>query len=314
MKLFLTKAVLFLVLLFSIAFLVQSLIDRGLKKDNSGDYREWNDIFWSRINADILIQGSSRAYRHISPRIIDSAFASNSYNLGMGGYGFFMQYYRFLFYLEHNKSPKYILQNVDPSAFVKQKDLFGYLQFLPYLHDSLIAKAVTSYNGIDWKDIYIPLFKYRSNYHLVAKGLLDNVHTSKKGNEKYKGFNSPDSHWDTAFANFKLKNPNGYRDKLDKETITLFEKFLDMCKTKGITVVFIYTPEYYQAQQMLLNRDSIMNIFRNYSTEYHIPFLDYSKDSICFDTANFYNSQHLNRWGVKKFDAKLVSDLKGIIK
>lgn len=45
-----------------------------------------------------------------------------------------------------------------------------------------------------------------------------------------------------------------------------------------------------------------------------ITFLDYSKDSICTDKINFYNSQHLNAIGAGKFNRKLSNDLKKIIK
>ena len=65
---------------------------------------------------------------------------------------------------------------------------------------------------------------------------------------------------------------------------------------------------------MLLNRDSIMHIITDYAILYHIPFFDYSKDSICLDSNNFYNSQHLNILGATKFTIKLTKDLQGVIK
>jgi hypothetical protein len=313
MKKLLIKIVIFLILVFALATLFAKLIDTGLKKDDSGEYKEWNDVFFSRINADILIQGSSRAYRHISPAIIDSTFKVNSYNLGLSGYDFILQYHRFLFYLKYNKTPKYIIQNIDPNTLVKEDSLIDYFQYLPYLNDSIIRQGVSSFEGLNWRDFYIPLYKYHGIYPVAFKGLINNFRTPPKNNGKYKGFQSQNLKWDSAFTKFKLSHANGYRRIVNKETIRLLGIFLDYCKKRDIKVIFVYTPEYYESQKLLLNRDSIMNIFIKYSNIYHIPFLDYSKDSICLDTANFYNSQHLNTEGVRKFNIKLTTALKNII-
>jgi hypothetical protein len=301
-------------MVFIAAFMLQLFIERGLKNDNSGEYKVWNDMLHGKINADILVIGSSRAQLHISPYYIDSTFKVNSYNIGIGGYGFLMQYYRFLFYMEYNKLPKYIIQNIDPTMTLAKGDsLYQYTQFLPYLKDSIIKKMVNSYYGLTWADFHIPLYKYHSLYSEMYSGIMANLHTPPDNNGSYKGFIAVNKQWDFEFGQFKLKHPHGYRFRLDKTTIDLFAKYLGFCKTKGITVIFVCTPEYYEAQNMLLNRDSIMNIYKNYSATYGIPILDYSKDSLCLDTINFYNSQHLNSMGAMKFNKKLVKDLKGII-
>lgn len=290
------------------------LIDRGLKKDNSGEYKEWNDIIHSNINADILIQGNSRANRHISPYAIDTTFNAHSYNIGISGYGFFMQYYRFLFYMEYNKAPKYIIQNIDATMTLAKGDsLYQYSQFLPYLYDTIIKRAVTSYYGLDWKDFYIPLYKYHSLYSEVYSGLLANIHKRSGNNGKYKGFLAEKRRWDNEFEEFKLQHPKGYYYHVNNRTLGLFTRFLEYCKQNNISVIFVCTPEYYEAQKMLINRDSIMHIYKNYSIKYNVPILDYSNDSICRDSNNFYNSQHLNNIGAKKFNTKLVQDLKKLI-
>jgi len=315
MKLFLVKVVIFLIIVSVIAIALEKLIDRGLKHSSSENYKEWNDIIYSRINADLIIQGSSRAWQQISPYVLDSTFNVNSYNLGLDGWQFHMQYYRFLLYLKYNKKPKYIIQNVDHSTFIKIPDLYYYTQFLPYLDDDIIKKAVSSYNGLNWKDSYIPLYKYHSNYKLVFKSLLNNLpKSSSPDNGKYKGFQAQQLHWDSTFSQFKKANPNGWRIIPNKEAQNNFKSFLDICKSENIQVIFVYTPEYIEIQKLLLNRDSLTNILRGYASKYNIPFLDYSNDSLCLDTINFFNSQHLNMRGVKKFNLKFATDLKRIIK
>lgn len=291
------------------AFLLQKIADNGLKKSSFGPYKEWNDIIQGNINADVVIQGSSRAMVQISPEILDSALHLNSYNLGMNGWQFYMQYYRFMLYLRHNRKPKYIIQNIDHATLAKTPNFFDPEQFLPYLEIDIIEEAVAPFSSFDWKDFTIPMYKYRGKYQLYAQGFVNNFRRVPLDNERYKGFEAQNLPWDSSFRRYKKTVPNGLYVNLDKETQFLFEKFLEQCRVNKIKVIFVYAPTYIEAQNLFLNRDSITNIFKNYARKYDIPLFDYSNDSICLDTMNFYNSHHLNSTGVKKFNLKFVGDL-----
>ena len=61
--LFVTPIVLF-------SYSIDLFISKYLKKSNVaafGEYSVWNDVFEGKINSDVLIYGSSRAWVHISP-------------------------------------------------------------------------------------------------------------------------------------------------------------------------------------------------------------------------------------------------------
>ena len=84
----------------------------------------------------------------------------------------------------------------------------------------------------------------------------------------------------------------------------------------GFTIVidyFAYAPEYIELQKMIGNRDSLVSVYKKFALKYKVPFMDYSSDSICLNTSNFYNSMHMNATGVHNFNKKLVNDLKSII-
>src|SRR5688500_16946576 len=97
------------------------VVSQGLRKTRFNEFSEWNDIFSGSINTDIIITGSSRASVHIDPRIIDSAFQSKSYNLGMDGYGFHLQNCRLKTYLKYNQPPKIIIHSLGISALKKEE-------------------------------------------------------------------------------------------------------------------------------------------------------------------------------------------------
>ena len=117
MKRFSLRLLWFCLLPLPLLFGLNYVVETGLKKSRSYYYAEWNDIFNSKINADVLICGSSRAYVHLSPKIIDTILHIKSYNIGMNGTQFLMEYDRFRIYLKHNKKPKYVIQTVDFASF-----------------------------------------------------------------------------------------------------------------------------------------------------------------------------------------------------
>jgi len=72
----------------------------------------------------------------------------------------------------------------------------------------------------------------------------------------------------------------------------------------------VYSPEYIEGQQLILNRDSIVKIYRDISNKMSVPFLDYSSHPICYDKSCFYNSTHLTLDGAEQFTKIVCSDLK----
>ena len=303
-------------MVFPILYFVNYIVDKGLRKSNLEKYVVWNDIYASRINADALICGHSRAYRHISPKILDTALHINSYNLGMSGLYFDFQYARFRIYLEHNKKPKYIIQQIDVGFFREQEELLSETQYLPYLNDSIIRNVTDKYNGrFTLPEKYIPLFKYNNHFDLISTGIkwyFNKAHKEKL--DFYKGYIPNDLKWDSSFADFKKVHPTGVVYETNPAILAEFEAYLDYCKNNDIKVVFVCSPMYRESFLLINNRDKIMDLINGYARKYNIPFLDYSNDSMCYDKNNFYNSQHLTKLASEQFSLKLANDLKPIIK
>ena len=76
---------------------------------------------------------------------------------------------------------------------------------------------------------------------------------------------------------------------VDKNVIEDLTSFLRQTAGEGIRVVMVYSPEYIEGQQLILNRDSIVKIYRDISNKMSVPFLDYSSHPICYDKS-CYNS------------------------
>ena len=311
MKKFIVKLIILLISVFIILSIMEYITNYGLKKTRIHNFGEWNDIYNSQINANLLILGSSRAWVEISPRIIDSVLHVNSYNLGMDGTHFDLQNERFKIYLQHNVKPKQIIMTLDLFTLVKRDDLFDELQFYPYINDSIVFNILVQHKGILEKmNFNFPYFRYLNDTELREVGFNEFFNFAHYNSYKYKGYKSNDSKWNNEFELFKNNNSKGIRWKFNVDLINQFISFIQYCKQNNIKIIFVYPPEYYEAQLLTINRKEIMSFYANIAAKNKLLFLDYSNDSICNNKKYFYNSQHLNTIGAVLFSKKLVEDIK----
>ncbi len=307
---FLKQTIIFGCILTAILCLLGHITDSGLRKSEVDNFSEWNDIYKGIINADMIIAGSSRAWVHVSPFILDSTLHLNSYNLGLDGHNFQTQYVRHKFYEKYNTRPATIIYCIDLFTLSPDNELFMPEQFAPYLHDSIIREGIKNHQGFSTIDFFNPFTKYLFNYRHIAIGFLEFFDVKHFKSEKYKGFKAKDKKWDNSFERAKMNRPNGWTVPMDQKLISAFESYLRECKQKGIKVILVYTPEYVEGQKLIKNRHEIIAMYQKLSKSHGIPFFDYSGDKICGSKHYFYNSQHLNRQGAELFSVQLASDLK----
>ena len=121
MRKFLLKLLYLILPLVALSYPLDYLISNALKEDHGmhGEYEVWNAIYENKIDSDIVIYGSSRAWVQINPEILETYLGKKTYNFGVDGHNFRIQYLRHLEYIKHNKKPRHIIVSVD--AFTLQK-------------------------------------------------------------------------------------------------------------------------------------------------------------------------------------------------
>jgi hypothetical protein len=316
MKKFLTKILLFILPLMIIAFPLDYLISSNLKKSVvhvDGEYLIWNEIYTEKIDVDIAIYGSSRAWIHISPEILQDSLGLSAYNFGIDALNFEYQYFRHKEYLKHNPKPKYIIISGDLFSFESEQGFYNYEQVLPYmLFNDDYYNFRESFKVFSWVDFYVPLTRYfgqtwemaRAAY--VAAGLENDPPARVHG---YMGIERP---WNNDLELAEKKHGN-IEVVIDKKLLDLFDRFIIECKNDNIQVVLVYSPEYIKGRRFVKNREDIMNLWHSIAEKHNLIFLDYSQDSIGNDIKYFYNSTHLNKQGSQLFSRRLAGDLKPLI-
>ena len=276
----------------------------------SGEVQEWNQIKAGKTKAELAVFGSSRAFIQINPKILEEETKLNSYNFGLNGSKFKMQFYRFNIYLKHNSKPKIVVWNLDTFSFSHIDEVFQPNQYVPFmLWNRDLYKALDEYKSTNMWDFILPLYRYRDQVYWK-----DQITRSKKeklgkdGLFRKEGFMSYNRKWDVDWAKMKKKNSD-----FDFSDYELLEKLISKCEQENIQLIFTIAPEFYKGQDYMLNRDEVINRYKTTLEKHHLPLLDYSNDSISFDQKYFYNTTHMNYKGADAFTSELAKDLVKLI-
>ncbi|PWA04846.1 hypothetical protein [Flavobacterium psychrotolerans] len=313
MKKFGLTILLFFIPLFILAELGDYWITQSLRKSKDKYFVVWNDLVSGNLNSKILIYGTSRARAHVNPKIVEDTLHLSTYNLGIDGYTFKMEYCRHQLVLDKNEKPSYIIQTLDYHMLGDIENLYQYEQFYPYFDNEIILKTIKTYKGLNWWDYHIPLVRYYGSTKEITSATNILLRPSHNKGNRYKGFYNVNQSWTNEFEKVK-ESKKGIHQKLIKEQIILFENYLADTKKRGIHIIFVYTPEHIDGQNFVSNRAEIITLYKKMAAKYDIPFIDYSSDPMCFNRDYFYNAEHLNLKGTNLFSKKLASDLKKYIK
>jgi hypothetical protein len=304
----------FLFLVFGAVFLLllQTVLLQGLRRSGEGNVGILNRVMQEPIDADILISGSSRAMYHYDPRAIEAGTGRTAFNIGRNGTKLHEQLHLLRLYLQRNRAPAYVLQNVDVTNLSANDDVTDPKQYIAWLHR---------------EDVYRPLVALR-RYYAVYRALpllaiartaatelavLGLVHPKAAHLDEFKGYTPQYRTWDEDFEKFRTKNPGGVTVSIDPRQIQTLHALLKLAKESGIRVILVYSPDYVETQSIFNNRDEVIHTFLQIAEREQVPFWDYSNDAVSKDRANFYNSQHLNHNGATAFTQSLTRRLVAVM-
>jgi len=295
-------------------------ISNTLRKSNSfanWEYPVWNDIFNGNIKSEIIINGSSRAWKGVDAVMLGDAFNKKAYNIGLDGHDFYLENLRYNLLLEHNQKPELIIMILDNHTLAEATRIYTPEQLLPYmLWNSTMREPITKLKAYNYYDGIIPMIRYYGKRSSLKEFARLQIRKHPKNDiNKIRGYHGFEMDWDpTEFQNLKndlkKKHKKTFDTKLYKPTVQLFDKFLSESKSNNIEVVLVYAPEFIEGQKVMGNRKEIIDVYANFGRKYNFPFYDYSRDSISYDQSNFYNVLHLNKNGAEIFTKDLIKRLK----
>ena len=299
MKKFLIRTLVFIALTTIVMTVLDICLSNKLRQRQVGPYACWSDIFHSRIDADLVIMGSSRAWVQISPAILDSVLLTHSYNLGQNGSAFNRQYTRYLIYRKHNPKPHIIVQNIDFKTLTFTSGYDQY-QYFPYFCDTDVRNLIIPHEEYTLADRTLPFYRY-ANFGITK--LFENKRTSVQG------FAEHDKQWNVDTLSLSIDTTF----VIDRRTLAAFDQFLADATAEGIQVILVHGPIHSFFTRHQKNIDQMWHIYQQFADKYNLPILDYTSDTLCDNTQYFYNIMHLNSQGAEIFSRHLAEDLKPFI-
>ena len=305
MKRIVIRLIIFCLPIIILVYPLDLLISNGLRYStySDGEIETWSDLYNGELNSEHLFYGSSRAWVHFSPSIMEEETELPFYNMGVDAHNFYMQYLRHQELLKYNLKPKMIVCGLDMASLEKRTDLYNKNMFLPFmLWNKSIEKTALTYEGFSKTDFIIPLYRYIGQFDAIKSGIKYYINPDDRF--RYKGYKGRDETW-----NSDLSQVGSFKINLDSISVQLFQNFIKECKLDSISLILVYTPEYVEGQNLVKNRSEIMDMYNKWAEKYNIPFLDYSNDSISYHKEYFYNAMHMNKTGSELFTRKLAKDL-----
>jgi hypothetical protein len=305
------RLVSFCFLIVLLVFAVNALVGVGLRHIRTSSFGAWNQVMQGRVNADVIISGSSRATYHYDPRVIESATGRTAFNIGRVGSQTDVQVAVLKAYLEHNRKPTLVVHNLDAFTFVTTREIFEPAQYVPYLDDQTLYESLRRFDPNLAKSRYLPLYGYivedmNFAWFTGVRALLGRFPKE----DYFLGFSPRDKEWSDEFERFKRGNPHGVSFAIEPKGVEALAQLIQLCQQNGIQLVLVYSPEYSEMQTLTNNRIAIFATFKELADRNHVQLWDFSNWMHDGDRDYFYNSQHLNSKGAEAFSDDLAARLK----
>ena len=268
----------------ALALSLHLIFNHGLRKLTTSKFGSMNKVMSGQVNADIIINGSSRALSHYDPRVLQRITGHSAYNIGMNASQIDFQLAMLKAYLKHNAKPAMVIQNLDLFSFetTKKGEIYDPASLVPYLYDNELYEPLHKIDPVVWKWKHIPLYGYavedmRFSWIWATLGCFG-VNARE---DYFEGFNPRNAVWNQDFENFKSHYTEGVKFRVEPAGVEAMEQVIQYCEAKDIRVVLVCSPEYSEMQAMELNRQEIVARFQEIATRFHAPLWDYSNSEIC---------------------------------
>lgn len=293
MKKLIFKILIIAGVLVAVDYAIGSTLDALARKAKGGDTARYIYIN-DGTDEDILIFGSSRAYHHYDPRVIEAKTGLSAYNCGTDGNGCILFYTQLVNILSRYK-PEMIVYDVMPLFdYINQGSNTKYLG-----RAKLFYGRSPEVDSVFWEidpnsrcKMLSGMYRHNSSFLQVISDYIKPKRSSVKGYQSLEGeidyFREPEK-----------------QTALDVDSVKLryLERIVNLCERNGVPVMFVASPTYYDHADLFAP-------VRELAAGHGIPFLSYYNDPrFERNNAMFVDATHLNSHGAEEFSLIIADDI-----
>lgn len=248
---------------------------------------------------DVMIYGSSRAFRHYNPTIISEETGLTAFNAGNQGNGALFAYGLYLASRKHH-IPKVAI--IDIYYEYDLMPLHANTRFIdllkPYYGD--YPDLQEYFKRIDpWTSLTMNSMLYRTNSQLFT------ILKSQRGESNFnKGFEPLPVPPQTVDENLTIPNLDF---TTDSSKIHIIEDMIELMKKDGVQVVLTFSPVWHDFKHFPF-RDTIATIAQKHQVEYW----DFTTNE-GLTAKDFHDLGHLNSEGADRFSRMVGQRLKAVL-
>ena len=253
-----------------------------------------------KMNEKILILGSSRAFHHYNPQIIEDSLQMSCYNCGQDGNGIIFSYGLFKLFTRRY-TPKIIIYDVVENYDINQGENVKFLSWLRYFYNRPGIDSI--FFDIDKTEKY-KMLSYMRRYNERFLQIISDYYNPKT--QFINGYSPLNGimNYEPNEINNNINNIIQY----DSTKSKYLKKLIKECKDKNIKLIFMISPKYNGG-----NNNSYESIAHLARTE-NIPFLyHYNDKEISYNKKYFEDSFHMNKFGADFYTRKIINDIRGCI-
>ena len=224
-------------------FVFEKLFDFGIRHNVN---LKLSYVSSNAIDAQLLVLGPCEPLWMVSPEILTKKTGLTCYNLANSHSDFADNYLHLNTYLKNNKAPQRMLLFVTPESFDTNYNTFYSYRFSAFLDDPLVSETVAECDKNFYKWTSVPFMKYgyynHQTWFLAIQGLK---HSFSRRQLPYypDGFEPPAKIvWDNHYENLKKLYPKGYNFSWSLLREKYLQKIIELCKERGIEVIFYESP------------------------------------------------------------------------
>ncbi len=298
-KKFLISVAVFSVIFFIIdkCFILVRNASAGLEAD-----KRLEQIITGKIDADILIYGSSRGARNVIAQQIADSLGKKAYNLSYPGSDIEFHDYLLTETLKYNRKPETVVLVVDGAselmndATIKFRfdRLFPLVKYEP-IRNTLVEKGMKNsilmklfvLHQLNLNNFLLFQKKFSSLDTVFSDGSMPVSFQSKRFTGKY----------DSSAVKYRIEEEQ-------QPKLQAFLSFINTCQQNKIRLILAFPPNYFPVSQDAVNRLEQLS-----AGKAQYMFYD-SAQKAYTDPSYYYDYSHLQRKGAVIFTNELISFLR----
>lgn len=269
-----------------------------------GGYTELHHRIRHEINDDVLIMGASVAVNNYDPQIFEDTLGMSCFDCGRQANGIFLMYSH-LSFITRRYSPKLIIYDISPEydldLYISPTDstnrnLEHLLWLRPELHDDAVKAIFRDISMEEYHKMHINTCRYNGLAWRLFSDFLFSAPNNDKGHEGLDGHSLYDSEYILQIRPF------------DPIKLNYWDKFITLCREKGIQMVFVMSPIHGNSNSHNQRR------LLQFASQYGIPVISHVTDNRFNQRKDiFWNTRHLNSKGAEIYSRQVASEIKQLL-